>query len=161
MLPPLGVKFDDSDLGWKRVDAAAAVAEQRERQRADLAKLERSLAGEEDRLEKMERAARKPDAAAFRAQFSEFDAKDLPTKMADGTEVLKKRGQKLQKEWTAQVAAYEKLEKVARDKVAKAKGADKVTDADVAAQLAADLADTQAKVAHLRAEVDKARAALK
>jgi hypothetical protein len=51
VLPPLGLKFDDSDLGWKRVDAQRAMQEIAERKKLERDKLEKKLLGAQQDLD--------------------------------------------------------------------------------------------------------------
>ncbi len=116
VLPPLGLKFDDSDLGWKRVDAQKAMQERAERRRLELGKLEKRLAAAEQDLAVLEKGILPPASVlGDRAEFGSFDESGYPLTMADGKEIPKPRQKTLKKAWSAQETAHKKFE-------AKAKG---------------------------------------
>ncbi len=115
VLPPLGVKFDDSDLGWKRVDAAKAMQEMAERKRLELGKIEKRLAAAEQDLAVLEKGNAPPTSVIDKAEFGSYDETGYPLTLADGSEIPKARQKTLKKAWSAQETAHKKF-------LAKAKG---------------------------------------
>jgi cysteinyl-tRNA synthetase len=115
VLPPLGLKFDDSELGWKRVDAQRAMQERVERRRLELDKLEKRKAAAEQDLAVLEKGSL-PVASVLgdRAEFGSFDESGYPLTMADGKEIPKARQKTLKKAWSAQETAHKKFESKAK-----------------------------------------------
>lgn len=142
VLPPLGLKFDDSELGWKRVDPKKAMAEIQERKRLELQKLEKRLLAAQQDLSVLERGNASPQSVIDKAEFSAFDETGFPTKMADGSEIPKSKQKTLKKAWSAQEKAQEKF-------LAKANGNPEGL-----------LADARQRVADLQVQVDKMKQTL-
>ena len=125
VLPVLGLKFDDSELGWKRVDAEQAMQEMAERRRLEKQKLEKKLTAARNDLANLEKQSRPATSSVDAAEFSAFDANGYPTKMADGSDIPKNREKTLKKAWTAQEKAFVKFQ----DKQKKAGEKDILQDA--------------------------------
>ena len=125
VLPVLGLKFDDSELGWKRVDAEQAMQEMAERRRLEKQKLEKKLTAAWNDLANLEKQSRPATSSVDAAEFSAFDANGYPTKMADGSDIPKNREKTLKKAWTAQEKAFVKFQ----DKQKKAGEKDILQDA--------------------------------
>ena len=109
VLPLLGVKFDDSERGWKRIDPKKAKAEIEEKKRLELAKLEKKLKAAKNDFDLLLKQQKPPTSVVDREEFAEFDDKGFPTKMKDGTEIPKNKLKTLSKQWKAQEAAHSKF----------------------------------------------------
>jgi cysteinyl-tRNA synthetase len=109
VLPPLGVKFDDSDLGWKRVDAQKAMQEIAERKSLERGKIEKRLVAARQDADIVKRGSAPPSSVLDNAEFGSFDETGYPLTLADGTEIPKARQKTLKKAWTAQETAHKKF----------------------------------------------------
>lgn len=109
VLPVLGLKFDDSELGWKRVDSQKAMQEIAERRRLEVQKLEKKLVSAQNDLATLEKQSKPASSVLEEGEYGAFDDKGFPTKMADGSDIEKNRLKKLQKLWSTQEKAYAKF----------------------------------------------------